>query len=175
MRGILPRAAGAWKTDTAAAVRRGQKPEKNAPGTAPALATFSPFRFSARVPKQVTEGVAVEVESYFVPEQSDAVIDRYVFAYRVRISNGSGTPVQLMRRHWYISEGDGKVREVEGEGVVGEQPIMAPGETHEYTSGAVLQGPVGSMHGSYEMQREDGTVFHASIPKFDLDMPRTLH
>lgn len=127
------------------------------------------------VPKLVTEGVAVEVESYFVPEQSDAVIDRYVFAYRVRISNESATPVQLMRRHWFIAEGNGNTREVEGEGVVGEQPIMAPGEYHEYTSGAILQGPVGSMHGTYEMQREDGSVFHASIPKFRLQMPRTLH
>jgi len=139
------------------------------------LRRWRPFGLVRVVPKTVTEGVTVEVESYFVPEQSDAVIDRYVFAYRVRISNGSPTPVQLMRRHWYIAEGDGNVREVEGEGVVGEQPIMAPGESHEYTSGAVLTGPEGSMHGEYEMQREDGTVFQASIPEFPLHMPRTLH
>jgi len=127
------------------------------------------------VPKSVTEGVAVEVESYFVPEQSDPVIDRYVFAYRVRIINESATTVQLMRRHWYITEGNGSVREVEGEGVVGEQPIMAPGESHEYTSGAILQGPVGTMHGAYEMHREDGKIFQAAIPRFSLQMPRTLH
>lgn len=125
--------------------------------------------------KETTEGISVEVESYFVPEQSDAMLDRYVFAYRVRISNGSEATVQLTRRHWYIAEGDGTVREVEGEGVVGEQPIMAPGETHEYVSGAILQGPVGSMHGTYEMLREDGSGFLASIPKFSLEMPRTLH
>ena len=100
----------------------------------PRLARVSSFRLIAPVPKTVTEGVAVEVESYFVPEQSDPVIDRYVFAYRVRISNESPTTVQLMRRHWYITEGNGTVREVEGEGVVGEQPVMAPGESHEYTS-----------------------------------------
>ena len=117
----------------------------------------------------------MEVESYFVPEQSDAVLDRYVFAYRIRISNESDVTVQLTRRHWYIAEGDGTVREVEGEGVVGEQPVMAPGETHEYMSGAILQGPVGSMHGTYEMRREDGTGFQAVIPKFLLQMPRTLH
>lgn len=115
------------------------------------------------------------MESYFVPEQSDAVLDRYVFAYRIRISNESDVTVQLTRRHWIISEGDGTVREVEGEGVVGEQPIMAPGETHEYMSGAILAGPTGSMHGTYEMRREDGTGFQARIPKFDLKMPRTLH
>lgn len=125
--------------------------------------------------KATTEGVSVEVESYFVPEQSDAVIDRYVFAYRVRITNESPNTVQLLRRHWTIAEGDGTVREVEGEGVVGEQPIMAPGETHEYTSGAILTGPVGAMHGTYEMRREDGTGFKATIPKFVLQMPRTLH
>lgn len=125
--------------------------------------------------KATTEGVSVEVESYFVPEQSDAVIDRYVFAYRVRITNESENTVQLLRRHWFITEGNGSVREVEGEGVVGEQPVMAPGDTHEYTSGAILQGPVGSMHGTYEMRRENGSGFKAVIPKFLLQMPRTLH
>lgn len=125
--------------------------------------------------KETTEGVCVEVESYFVPEQSDAVLDRYVFAYRIRIHNQSGITVQLTRRHWIIAEGDGSTREVEGEGVVGEQPVMAPGESHEYMSGAILQGPVGSMHGTYEMKREDGSTFQAAIPRFTLQMPRTLH
>lgn len=134
-----------------------------------------PFGLLAAVVQETTEGVRVEVESYFVPEQSDAVLDRYVFAYRIRISNESETTVQLTRRHWYIAEGDGSVREVEGEGVVGEQPVMAPGETHEYMSGAILQGPVGSMHGTYLMRREDGSTFQAAIPRFVLQMPRTLH
>jgi ApaG protein len=133
------------------------------------------FRFIARVTKETTQGISVEVESFFVPEQSDAVLDRYVFAYKIRILNESNVTVQLTRRHWYIAEGDGTVREVEGEGVVGEQPVMAPGESHEYMSGAILQGPVGSMHGTYEMRREDGTGFFAVIPKFTLQMPRTLH
>ena len=133
------------------------------------------FRFSVAVVRETTEGVSVEVESFFVPEQSDAVLDRYVFAYRIRISNGSEATVQLTRRHWYIAEADGSVREVEGEGVVGEQPVMAPGECHEYMSGAILQGPVGSMYGTYLMRRDDGSTFQATIPKFVLQMPRTLH
>jgi len=128
-----------------------------------------------RVPKATTEGVSVEVESCFVPEQSDAVLDRYVFAYKVRITNDSESTVQLLRRRWLIAEGDGTVREVEGEGVVGEQPVMAPGESHEYQSGAILQGPVGTMQGTYEMRREDGSGFQAAIPRFVLQMPRTLH
>ena len=139
------------------------------------LRTCRTFGLLRLVTKETTEGIGIEVESYFVPEQSDAVLDRYVFAYRIRISNDSEVTVQLTRRHWYIAEGDGTVREVEGEGVVGEQPVMAPGETHEYMSGAILQGPVGSMHGTYEMRREDGSGFQAVIPKFTLQMPRTLH
>ncbi len=125
--------------------------------------------------RETTEGICVEVESRYLPEQSDTVLDRYAFAYRIRISNRSEATVQLKRRHWFIAEGDGSVREVEGEGVVGEQPVMAPGDTHEYTSGAVLKGPVGSMHGTYEMHRDDGRVFQAVIPRFRLEMPRTLH
>ena len=139
------------------------------------LRTPRSFGLLTRVAKETTQGISVEVESFFVPEQSDAVLDRYVFAYRIRISNESDVTVQLTRRHWYIAEADGSVREVEGEGVVGEQPVMAPGESHEYMSGAILQGPVGSMHGTYEMRREDGTGFQAVIPKFLLQMPRTLH
>jgi ApaG protein len=139
------------------------------------LRTGGSFGLLSRVTKETTQGISVEVESYFVPEQSDTVLDRYVFAYRIRIANESNQTVQLTRRHWFIAEGDGSVREVEGEGVVGEQPVMAPGETHEYMSGAILQGPVGTMHGTYEMLREDGTGFKAVIPRFTLQMPRTLH
>ncbi len=127
------------------------------------------------MPSIVTDGIRVEVDSFFLAEQSDPVNDRYVFAYRVLITNESEACIQLMRRHWYITELGGDLREVEGEGVVGEQPVMEPGESHEYTSGAILQGPVGSMYGTYEMHRDDGTVFEAQIPKFPLEMPRTLH
>ena len=123
----------------------------------------------------ITEGVRVEVAALFLPEQSDISVDRYVFAYRITITNESEATVQLLRRHWFIAESNGTVREVEGEGVVGEQPIMEPGESHEYTSGAVLELPSGSMHGTYQMRREDGALFEAQIPKFDLNMPRVLH
>ena len=122
-----------------------------------------------------TEGVRIEVIAIFLPEQSDIGIDRYVFAYRITITNESDMTVQLLRRHWLISEASGAVREVEGEGVVGEQPSIEPGDCHEYTSGAVLEMPSGSMHGTYQMKREDGSAFEARIPEFKLEMPRTLH
>lgn len=154
------------------AIAAGSRPRPEAP---PGLLPRGAFGLLAAVTKETTEGITVEVESYFVPEQSDAVLDRYVFAYRIRIHNHSAVTVQLTRRHWIIAEGDGSTREVEGEGVVGEQPVLAPGESHEYMSGAILQGPVGSMHGTYEMKREDGGVFQAAIPRFTLQMPRTLH
>jgi len=123
----------------------------------------------------VTEGVRVEVAALFLPEQSDISIDRYVFAYRITITNESDASVQLIRRHWIITEADGATREVEGEGVVGEQPTIKPGGFHEYTSGAVLELPSGNMQGTYQMQREDGSAFEARIPAFELTMPRTLH
>jgi ApaG protein len=122
-----------------------------------------------------TEGILIEVESLYIDDQSDPTTDRYVFAYHVRITNDSDEVVQLMRRHWMIQDGDGSTREVEGEGVVGEQPVIDCGESHEYTSGAVLHGPVGAMQGSYEMHRADGSEFKARIPRFSLEMPRTLH
>lgn len=122
-----------------------------------------------------TEGVRVEVAAIFLPDQSDISVDRYVFAYRITITNESDMKVQLMRRHWFITEANGSVREVEGEGVVGEQPSIEPGDFHEYTSGAVLELPSGSMRGTYLMHREDGTTFDARIPEFDLTMPRVLH
>lgn len=124
---------------------------------------------------KVTLGIKVEVESSYLAEQSDPVLDRYVFAYYITIRNQSEVTVQLMRRHWYIAEGNGTVREVRGDGVVGEQPILEPGEVHEYMSGAVLQGPIGSMRGNYEMHTAEGTSFLADIPEFELRMPRTLH
>ena len=122
-----------------------------------------------------TNGVRVDVEALFLPEQSDVVRDRYVFAYRIVITNESEDTVQLMRRHWYIHESSGNVREVEGEGVVGEQPVLEPGASHEYTSGAVLETPAGKMHGTYLMHLESGDAFDVYIPEFQLRMPRTLH
>lgn len=136
------------------------------------------MRLTSRVPEIVTattEGVRVDVLATYLPEQSDLKLDRYVFAYQITISNESEDSVQLLRRHWFITEAGGSVREVEGEGVVGEQPVIEPGQSHEYTSGAVLEMPEGSMRGSYLMQRTDGSSFDARIPEFKLDMPRTLH
>ena len=119
--------------------------------------------------------IRITVRPVFLPDQSHPSQRQFVFAYFVRIENVGQLSAQLLTRRWRIHDSVGEDSEVEGEGVVGEQPIMAPGETHEYMSGAILQGPVGSMHGTYEMRREDGTGFKAVIPKFTLQMPRTLH
>ena len=117
----------------------------------------------------------ISVATQFLDEQSDPDGDRYVFAYTIRIRNLGRLPAQLLDRHWLITDGNGKVEEVRGEGVVGEQPRLEPGEAFTYTSGAVLETAVGSMQGSYHMSGDDGTEFDAPIPPFTLAVPRTLH
>ncbi|MFT3896866.1 MAG: Co2+/Mg2+ efflux protein ApaG [Thermomonas sp.] len=117
----------------------------------------------------------ISVATQFLDEQSDPDGDRYVFAYTIRIRNLGRLPAQLLDRHWVITDGNGKVEEVRGEGVVGEQPRLEPGEAFTYTSGAVLQTAVGTMEGSYHMSGDDGTEFDAPIPPFTLAVPRTLH
>ena len=117
----------------------------------------------------------ISVATQFLDEQSDPDGDRYVFAYTIRIRNLGRLPAQLLDRHWVITDGNGKVEEVRGEGVVGEQPRLEPGEAFTYTSGAVLETAVGSMQGSYHMSGDDGTEFDAPIPPFTLSVPRTLH
>lgn len=119
--------------------------------------------------------IDVEVESRFVPDQSQPTDNRYVFAYTITLRNAGATGAQLMTRHWVIKDANGKVEEVRGDGVVGEQPWMRPGESFEYTSGAVLETAVGTMEGSYSMIADDGTQFDAPIPTFVLSIPRTLH
>jgi ApaG protein len=119
--------------------------------------------------------IDVEVESRFVPDQSQPTDNRYVFAYTITLRNAGDTAAQLMTRHWVIKDANGKVEEVRGDGVVGEQPWMRPGESFEYTSGAVLETAVGTMEGSYSMIADDGTQFDAPIPTFVLSIPRTLH
>mgnify|MGYP001189018173 CR=1 FL=1 len=119
--------------------------------------------------------IAVTVETQFLDEQSRPNDNRYVFSYTVTIHNRGTVAARLLARHWVITDGNGDVREVSGEGVVGEQPHMQPGEGYEYTSGAVLETAVGTMHGSYRMLADDGTRFDASIPSFVLSIPRTLH
>lgn len=117
----------------------------------------------------------VEVESQFVPEQSDPGKQTYVFAYKVRITNNGQRPAQVISRHWIIVDGNNKSHEVKGLGVVGQQPLLAPGETFEYSSGCPLNTPVGSMKGSYLAVGDDGEPFRVPIQEFVLAMPRTLH
>ncbi len=122
-----------------------------------------------------TYDIRVHVESRYIVEQSAPDSDRYVFSYTVTISNEGDAPAQLLSRHWVITDANNKVQEVKGEGVVGEQPELKPGEQYRYTSGTLLATPVGSMRGSYQMIGEDGFEFDAEIPIFTLSIPRTLH
>lgn len=119
--------------------------------------------------------IDVEVESTYVAEHSGPEDDRYVFAYTVTIRNVGRVAAQLLSRHWFVTDANGKVQEVRGEGVVGEQPHLAPGEGFRYTSAAMLETPVGSMHGSYQLVTDDGLEFDAEIPAFRLSMPNAVH
>ena len=119
--------------------------------------------------------IAVAVATRFLDDKSAPRDNRYVFAYTITISNQGQVPARLISRHWIITDANGKVQEVQGDGVVGEQPWMRPGENFEYTSGAVLETAVGTMRGSYRMLADDGTWFEADIPQFTLCVPRTLH
>jgi len=118
---------------------------------------------------------AIDVATRYLDEQSEPDQDRYVFAYTIHIRNNGSVPARLLARRWTITDANGKVQEVAGEGVVGEQPWLRPGEDFSYTSGAVLETHLGTMHGSYEMLADDGTRFDAPIPRFTLSVPRTLH
>ena len=111
----------------------------------------------------------------FIPDQSDPENDRYVFAYTITIKNIGSVPAQLISRHWIITDANSEVQEVRGLGVVGNQPLLKPGEAFEYTSGCALATPVGTMKGTYQMVAEDGTPFEAVIPEFTLAIPRVLH
>jgi len=117
----------------------------------------------------------IDVATRYLDEQSEPEQDRYVFAYTIHIRNNGSVPAQLLGRHWVITDANGVVQEVTGEGVVGEQPWLKPGEDFSYTSGAVLQTNLGTMQGCYDMLADDGTRFEALIPAFTLCVPRTLH
>ncbi|HET7775727.1 MAG TPA: Co2+/Mg2+ efflux protein ApaG [Azospira sp.] len=119
--------------------------------------------------------IAVTTEPQYLPEQSDPDAERYVFAYTITIRNTGTIAAQLISRHWLITDANEEVQEVRGLGVVGHQPLLQPGESFEYTSGASLNTPVGTMRGSYQMVAEDGTPFEAEIPEFTLALPRVLH
>lgn len=118
---------------------------------------------------------AIDIATSYLDEQSEPDENRYVFAYTIQIRNTGRVPAQLLGRHWVITDADGTVEEVTGEGVVGEQPWLRPGEAFQYTSGAVLKTGLGTMQGRYDMLADDGTRFDAPIPPFTLSMPRTLH
>ena len=119
--------------------------------------------------------ILVEAMPYFIAEQSAPEQDRYVFAYTITITNEGTVPAQLLNRHWLITDSNGKTQEVRGAGVIGEQPYLKPGEMFRYTSGAVLETPVGTMQGQYTMHSDEGDNFNAEIPQFTLSIPRTLH
>jgi ApaG protein len=119
--------------------------------------------------------IAVDPTPFYLADQSDPANDVYTFAYHVSIKNIGDVPVQLLSRHWVITDGNGHVDEVRGPGVIGEQPRIEPGESFEYTSGSQFKTAVGTMHGSYQFVAEDGVNFDAPIPKFTLAATRVLH
>jgi ApaG protein len=120
--------------------------------------------------KILVEAVPFYIEAQSVPEQH-----RYVFAYTITITNAGEASAKLLTRHWLITDANGKVQEVQGDGVVGENPYLSPGDSFRYTSAAMIETPVGVMQGSYQMQSDSGEQFQAIIPRFTLSIPRTLH
>jgi ApaG protein len=122
-----------------------------------------------------TRGVRVQVSSNYVPSRSSPRDGQYFFSYRVRISNEGSETVQLLSREWIITDAEGEIEKVRGPGVVGEQPVLAPGESFEYTSFCPLRTPIGSMHGSYGMVTASGESFNAAIAPFSLAVPTALN
>ena len=122
-----------------------------------------------------TPGIEIDVETNYVAEQSKPAEDKFVFAYTICITNNNAPASQLMSRHWVITDGAGDVEEVRGEGVVGEQPKLAAGETFKYTSGAILKTPVGTMQGSYQFESQHGERFEVPIAVFSLSVPHLVH
>jgi ApaG protein len=119
--------------------------------------------------------IRVDVLTSYLPEQSDPGSQRYVFSYTITILNEGSEAARLMRRHWLITDANGKIQEVRGDGVVGEQPHLQPGQGFRYSSGAILETPVGTMQGSYQMETDQGAQFNAPIAPFRLAMPGVLH
>ena len=127
-----------------------------------------------RIEPQV-HNILVEVATRYLDEQSDPAANRFAFAYTITIRNTGTVAAQLIDRHWIITDGNGKIQEVRGEGVIGEQPLLQPGTSYTYSSGCLLETPVGSMQGSYGMRSEDDEEFRAAVKVFRLAKPNTLH
>ena len=128
------------------------------------------------MPTTTTQGVTVSVTTNYLPDYSSPAQEHFVFAYKIDIRNDGAHTVKLLRRHWYIHDANGEMREVEGEGVVGRQPVLEPGESHHYVSGCNLKSGMGKMHGTYLMERlGNGQRFQVDIPEFTLMVPYRLN
>jgi ApaG protein len=128
-----------------------------------------------RMEKNEQHGIVVQTQVKYLADQSNEAADRFVFAYTISISNLGTVAARLISRHWLITDAFNHIQEVRGQGVVGEQPMLHPNQSFEYTSGTVLATQVGTMKGSYQMRGEDGSEFDALIPEFVLSVPRVLH
>ena len=128
-----------------------------------------------RMEKYKPHGIVIETQVKYLPEQSDEAADRFVFSYTISITNLGTVAARLISRHWVITDAYNHVQEVRGQGVVGEQPVLQPSQSFEYSSGTVLATQVGTMRGSYQMRGEDGSEFDVEIPEFVLSVPRVLH
>jgi ApaG protein len=143
--------------------------------------TGNPLRYkekSGQMPRMEEinqHGVVIQTQVNYLPEQSDEAGNRFVFSYTITITNLGQASAKLISRHWIITDAHNHVQEVRGQGVVGEQPLLKPSQSFEYTSGTVLTTQVGTMRGSYQMQTEDGSQFEVEIPQFVLSVPRVLH
>lgn len=125
---------------------------------------------------KITDGIKVSVETEYQPEFSNPLQAHFVFTYKISIENNSEFTIQLLRRHWYIHDSNWPLREVEGEGVVGQQPILEPGQSYQYVSGCNLRSGFGKMHGTFLMEKiVDGKLFHVDIPEFNMAVPYRLN
>ncbi len=126
--------------------------------------------------KKVTEGITISVETFYQPDYSNPIGSEFMFAYRITIENNNNFPIKLLRRHWHIIDSNGARREVEGEGVVGVQPLLAPGESYQYVSGSNLRTEIGKMHGTYLMENQNNKKqFEVRIPEFEMIVPFKLN
>ncbi len=139
------------------------------------LAREGNFVWNSRMAESKKYEITVKAQAEYIPDQSDVESERFVFAYTITITNTGNITAQLISRHWLITDATDQEQEVRGLGVIGEQPLLKPGEGFEYTSGCVIATPVGTMRGSYQMVAEDGTKFEAPVAEFTLNMPRVLH